>query len=183
MIIRVCLNLQMAMMCVYLFIFSMALLSNKKRDLQGPVCIKKSQVVKVREKEKQSPFENSVSKEAVLVSASHCILSILQKQHSWRHKALKLCIHLYSTVLSEIHSGFSQDIGLISSVPWLMCISEVHLFSNSFPVIVSFYICYRSLHTICSCSNPSWICCRKMELLCMLILHYCQQQIHHKQIW
>lgn len=50
MIIRECLNRQVAMICVYLFIFSMALLSNKKRELQGPISRERSGVVKVRKK-------------------------------------------------------------------------------------------------------------------------------------
>lgn len=47
MIIRENLNLQVAMMCVYLFIFSMVLVSNKKRDLQVPISGERSRVVKV----------------------------------------------------------------------------------------------------------------------------------------
>lgn len=70
------------MICVYLFIFSMALLSNKERDLQGLISGERSGVVKVKKKkkrEKQGPFDNSVSKGTILISTFHCILSILQK--------------------------------------------------------------------------------------------------------
>lgn len=76
MIIRECLNHQVAMICVYLFIFSMALLSNKKRELQGPI-FREKWGCQGKKKEKQGPFDKSVSKETILISTFHCILSIL----------------------------------------------------------------------------------------------------------
>lgn len=51
MIIRKCLNLQVAMRGVYLFIFSMALSSKKKKELPGQISGERNGVVKVRKAE------------------------------------------------------------------------------------------------------------------------------------
>lgn len=64
---------------------------------------------------------------------------------------------------------------------------DVHVWSppllKQLPSNCTLLICYRLFPARCSCSNPLWICYREMELLCMLILQCCQQQIHHKLGW